>query len=425
MLAGRAGAVNARGRATLAAVDWLDNAWLGVTVRQGIGIGGLVVVSAMAWFAALLLLRLYLRARFGEGGREFWARERSRLSRSLLALAAALTVILGFPTLGFQDSVVNAVERVATLFAAGALVLLGFRLADIATDAFERRAALTESRIDDQLAPLLRTALKGGVALIGALFVLGNLGVNVTSLIAGLGLGGLAVALAAQDSIRNLLGGVTIFADRPFQVGDWVVMNDIEGTVEHVGFRSSRVRTFYNSVVTVPNARIVDTHVDNMGMREWRRYSTTLGLAYHTAPDQVQAFVEGVRALIRANPAMRHDYYIVEFHGYGPSSLDILVYCFIDAPDWNAELRTRHVLNLDIMRLAEQLGVEFAFPTQTLHLASAPGQPAAPPDAPSRERLAGTVDDFGPDGAAGQRVDAPITGGYDNGDFDDFADLRD
>lgn len=395
-------------------MDWLDNAWLGVTVRQAIGIGALALIAAAVWFAALQLLRLYLRARFGGGGREFWRRERSRLSRSLLALAAAVVVLLGFPTLGFGDSVENAVGRIATLFGAGALALLGFRMADIATDAFERRAALTESRIDDQLAPLLRTALKGGVALIGALFVLGNLGVNVTSLIAGLGLGGLAVALAAQDSIRNLLGGVTIFADRPFQVGDWVVMNDIEGTVEHVGFRSSRVRTFYNSVVTVPNARIVDTHVDNMGLRRWRRYKTTLGLAYHTSPDQLQAFTEGVRALIRANPNMRTDYYIVEFNDYGPSSLDILVYCFINAPDWNAELRTRHVLNLDIMRLARELGVEFAFPTQTLHVASTPDRPAAAPDAPPRERLRQTVEAFGPSGSAGQRGDAPLTAGYDN-----------
>ena len=112
--------------------------------------------------------------------------------------------------------------------------------------------------------------------LIGGLFVLGNLGVNVTSLVAGLGLGGLAIALAAQDTIRNLLGRHDLRGSA-FQVGDWVVLNNIEGTVEHVGFRSSRVRTFYNSVVTVPNARIVDTHVDNMGLRRWRRYKTTLG----------------------------------------------------------------------------------------------------------------------------------------------------
>jgi MscS family membrane protein len=222
------------------------------------------------------------------------------------------------------------------------------------------------------------------------------------------------VALAAQDTIRNLLGGVTIFADRPFQVGDWVVMNDIEGTVEHVGFRSSRVRTFYNSVVTVPNARIVDTHVDNMGLRQWRRYKTTLGLAYHTTTDQVQAFVEGVRALIRANPGMRKDYYIVEFHGFGPSSLDVLVYCFINAPDWNAELRTRHVLNLDIMRLAEDLGVEFAFPTQTLHVASTPDQPEAVREAAGRDALGEVVEGYSPNGSSGQRIDTPITAGFDN-----------
>ncbi|MCY4616284.1 MAG: mechanosensitive ion channel, partial [Chloroflexi bacterium] len=141
---------------------------------------------------------------------------------------------------------------------------------------------------------------------------------------------------------------------------------------------------------------------------------TSLGLAYHSTPDQVQAFVEGVRAVIRANPDMRKDYYIVEFTEFGLSSLDILVYCFIDAPDWNAELRTRHVLNLDIMRLAEELGVEFAFPTQTLHVASQPGQPAEVPAAPGREQLGETVEHFAPEGASGQRTDQPITAGYDN-----------
>ena len=192
------------------------------------------------------------------------------------------------------------------------------------------------------------------------------------------------------------------------------MLSDIEGTVEHVGFRSSRVRTFYNSVVTVPNARIVDTHVDNMGLRQWRRYKTTLGLSYDTTPDQVQAFVEGVRALIRANPEMRKDYYIVEFHGFSAVTLDVLVYCFIDAATWNDELRTRHVLNLDIMRLAEELGVEFAFPTQTLHVASLPGQPHEVPVAPGRDRLGEIVEGYSPAGSAGQRVDSPITVGFDN-----------
>ena len=394
--------------------DWFEDTYIGIEVEQFIGIGVMVVVAGVVHLLVSQALRLYVRARLHGDDREFWDQERARLGRATLALIAAITVILGFPTLGFESSVENVVNQVASLFGAGALVVLGFRGVDVLTDVLERRAEQTASRFDDQLVPLVSSALKGVVVLIGAVFVMGNLGVNVTSLLAGLGLGGLAVALAAQDTIRNLLGGVTIFADRPFQVGDWVVMNDIEGTVEHVGFRSSRVRTFYNSVVTVPNARIVDTHVDNMGLRQWRRYKTTLGLGYNSTPDQVQAFVEGVRALIRSNPGMRKDFYIVEFHGFSAVTLDVLVYCFIDAKDWNEELRTRHVLNLDIMRLAQDLGVEFAFPTQTLHVASLPGQPQDVPAAPGRDQLGEIVDGYSPNGSTGQRVDSPITAGFDN-----------
>ena len=396
------------------APDWFKDTYIGIEVEQFIGIGVLVVVASAANVLVTQALKLFVHARAVEEDREFWQMERKRLDRALSALLVAITVVLGFPLLEFGSTVEHVVDQIATLFGAGALVWLGFRGADIFTDVLARRAEETESRLDDQFVPLLNTTLKGLVVVIGILFVLGNLGVNVTSLIAGLGLGGLAIALAAQDTFKNLLGGVTIFADRPFQVGDWVVLGNTEGTVEFVGFRSSRVRTFYNSLVTVPNARIVDSYIDNMGLRQWRRYKTTLGLAYHTTPDQMQAFVEGIRALIRASPGMRKDYYIVEFHGFGASSLDVLVYCFIDAPDWNAELRTRHVLNLDIMRLAEDLGIEFAFPTQTLHVASTPEQPEAARAVAGRVELGEIVEGYSPNGSAGQRVDQPITAGYDN-----------
>ena len=291
---------------------------------------------------------------------------------------------------------------------------VAYRAIDIFMDVLARRATKTESKLDDSLVPLLRTAVRLFVTFVGLLFVLQNLDINVSSLIAGLGLGGLAIALAAQDTVRNLLGGVTIFADKPFEVGDWVVVDGVEGTVEAVGFRSTRVRTFYNSLISVPNGNLMDSGIDNMGQRRWRRYKTTLGVAYHTKPDQLQAFVEGIRAIIQANPGMRQDYYIVEFHGFGATSLDILVYCFIDAEDWNEELRTRHVLNLDIMRLAESLQVEFAFPTQTLHIANMPGQAQQLPDIPDRTDLRNVVNSFGPGGKSGQRVDQPITDGHES-----------
>ena len=393
---------------------WFEDSYLGIEVVQFLGLALLIAIAVLTYAIISQALKLYVRARFHEDDHEFWHEERGRLGRALWALAVAITFLLGFPVLNFPAAVESIVNQIASLLGAGALVLLGFRGVDIFTDVLKRRAELTESRLDDQLVPLTNTTLKVATLVIGMLFILGNLGINITSLIAGLGLGGLAVALAAQDTFRNLLGGVTIFADRPFQVGDWVVVGNIEGTVEYVGFRSARVRTFYNSVVTVPNARMVDTYVDNMGLRQWRRYKTTLGLAYHTTPDQMQAFTEGIRALIRANPSMRKDYYIVEFLDFGATSLEILVYCFITAPDWNAELRTRHVVNLDIMRLAEELGVEFAFPTQTLHVASLPGQPAEIPAARGRDQLGEVVERFSPTGSRGQRTDQPITAGYDN-----------
>ena len=394
---------------------WLHESFIGIEVWQFIGIGVLALIIAALRLAALRLFWLAIRRRVPPERHEYWQRELQRVQLPIMLLGGSLTVLIGFPVLDFDQDVEAVVNTFASLASALAATLLGFRLVDVGTDYWMDIAERTESKLDDQLVPLARTAGKIFVGSIGLIFILQNLDVNITSLIAGLGIGGIAVALAAQDSIRNLLGGATILADKPFQVGDWVVIGDFEGTVEQVGFRSTRIRTFADSLITVPNARITDTEVNNMGRRTWRRYSTTLGIAYHTDPDRIQAFVEGVRAIIRANPKMRHDYYIVEFITFDDSSLNIMVYTFIQASDWNEEMRTRHIFNLDILRLAERLEVEFAFPTQTLHLAETPDQPQHLPAPRERGDLGAVVEDFAPGGQSGQRTDNPITEGHDNG----------
>ena len=393
---------------------WFTDEYLGIEVEQYIGIGVLAVIATVAHFALLRVIALVLRRRYAGDDLTFWEGERSLLNRGIRLLTIGITVLVGFPTLNFDPDVENVVNQATTLVAAMAVILVAYRAIDIVVDVLARRASQTATMLDDSLVPLLRTSMRLFVTVVGILFVLQNLDVNVSSLVAGLGLGGLAIALAAQDTVRNVLGGVTIFADKPFEVGDWVVVDGIEGTVEKVGFRSTRVRTFYNSLVSVPNGNLMSSGIDNMGQRRWRRYKTTLGVGYHTTPDQLQAFVEGIRAIIQASPGMRQDYYIVEFHGFGASSLDVLVYCFIDAADWNEELRTRHVLNLDIMRLAESLQVDFAFPTQTLHIAAMPGQPQQLPRVPDRTQLREVVNSFGPGGESGQRVDQPITAGHES-----------
>ena len=396
-------------------LNWLHEAVIGIEVWQFIGLGVMAIIIVVARFAIVLALNQAIARRTAPERHEFWQHELKRLQRPLLLMLGAITLAIGFPVLDFDPDVEHVVEIFANFASTFAGVLVGFRLVDAAADYWKQIASETDSKLDDQLVPLARTSGKIFVGAIGAVFILQNLDINITSLIAGLGLGGLAVALAAQDTLKNVLGGATILADKPFQVGDWVIVGDIEGTVEQVGFRSTRIRTFADSLITVPNARMTDTAVNNMGQRTWRRYSTTVGIAYHTDPDRIQAFVEGIRAIVRANPDMRHDYYIVELHSFGDSALNIMVYTFIGASTWNEELRTRHIFNLNIIRLANQLQVEFAFPTQTLHLASRTEGAQEIPAPRDRSDLAQTIDDFAPDGQAGQRTDDPITRGYDNG----------
>ena len=137
-----------------------------------------------------------------------------------------------------------------------------------------------------------------------------------------------AGAKAAAQKLANLFGSVMIFIDKPFQIGDTIVLNGMEGTVEEVGFRTSRVRTAYDSQVTVPNGLVVNAMIDNHGRRKYRRYKTLLGLTYDTPPEKVQAFCEGVRAILAAAPATRKDLYRVEFIQFGACALEIEVTCF-------------------------------------------------------------------------------------------------
>jgi len=270
---------------------------------------------------------------------------------------------LGLPTVVFKIYV-EAIMVVAVF----SFTLMAYRLIDVASAIFERRVARTDSRFDDLLVPLIRKSVKVLIVAIGLVTVAGSVGIEVAGLLAGLGLGGLAFALAAQDTVSNLFGSVTVLLDRPFQVGDWVVAGDVEGTVEEMGFRSTRIRTFYNSLITLPNSNLIKASVDNLGARSYRRWSTRLGIAYDTPPETVDAFCEGIRELIEFHPYTRKDYYHVYFNEFGAASLEIMLYVFFVAPDWATELRERHRLAVDILRLAKEMGVEFAFPTQTLYL---------------------------------------------------------
>ena len=254
-----------------------------------------------------------------------------------------------------------------------------YRLVDLLSEYFRRLAEKTETTLDDQLVPLVRKALKTFVVVIGIFYTLYNLNVDIIPLLTGLSIGGLAFALAAQDTIKNFFGSFMIFVDKPFQIGDWITSSDIDGSVEEVGFRSTRVRTFRNSVVYVPNAKLADSTVDNHGLRVYRRFYTKIAITYDTPPALIQIFVDGLEKIVKEHPHTRKDYYNVYLNDMGAHSLDVMFYIFFDVPTWPDELKARHEVILSIIRLAEDLGVRFAFPTQTLHLETMPGRDSLTP----------------------------------------------
>lgn len=297
------------------------------------------------------------------------------LSMILITITLAFLVpVLQLPIL-FAKYIIILLNILTPMFATIGL----YRGVDLLAYYMARAAAKTETTLDDQLVPLVRRALKVFVVLLGVLIVLQNLNFNVTALLAGISIGGLALALAAQDTIKNLFGSIMIFVDRPFQIGDWINFDGKDGTVEEVGFRSTRVRTFANSVISVPNGRIADMTVDNLGLRTYRRFTTSITITYDTPPALITAFVDGLRQIVANHPDTRKDYYHVYVNNLGSHSIDILFYIFFAVPGWPEELKARHEIILQSIELAETLGVRFAFPTQTIHMEDLPGQQSLSP----------------------------------------------
>jgi MscS family membrane protein len=273
-------------------------------------------------------------------------------------------------------------------------VVMGYGLIQILAIYLQENA---KKRIDtwyEQLIPFIRATLQVVVIVFGFFYLLDALNVNVTGLIAGLSIGGLAVALAAQDSIKNLFGSLTIFIDRPFKVGDWITAEHIDGDVEEIGIRSTRIRTFANSILYIPNGKLSDMIIDNLGMRQYRRYRTLLNVRYDTPPAQLKAFIYGLREMVKHHPKTRKDFYGIHFFEYGKSSLDILFYIFFTVPTFEEEWLVKEEINFLILELADQLDVKFAFGTQTLHIESMPDNPPKNTNIILDENLKGKIEEF-------------------------------
>ena len=231
-----------------------------------------------------------------------------------------------------------------------------------------KRAEATENKMDDQLIPFIVEIAKIITYIFALVIVMGNVfEVDITALAAGLGIGGIALAMASKESLENLLGSFTIFFDQPFTVGDTVTVGTVTGTVEKVGFRSTRIRTFDKSLVTVPNKKMIDAELDNLGMRPVRRVKFNIGLTYETAPEQIKAIVTDIQAMINQHPKTNQEGK-VRFQEFGSSSLDILVMYFVDSPKWNDLIDVKEDVNYKIMEIVKKHNSDFAFPSTTVYL---------------------------------------------------------
>ena len=388
---------------------WTRVPVFGVAFWQLFGFLLLLGIGRIAHALVTKILATQIRRVFNRF-RVKWTAELIQTSTAPLGTLAWVGVVtLGLPSLALKLSLASFLLLCCRTVAAVAVVMVVYRAVDLLSAYLAHRAELSETKLDDQLVPLIQRGLKTVTVVMGVIFILQNLDVSVGSLLATVGVGSLAFALAAKDTVSNLFGSITIFLDRPFQIGDWVVTSGVEGTVEDVGFRSTRIRTFYNSLVSIPNGKFTDAVIDNYGLRKFRRTSTTVSLTYDTTPEQMEAFCDGVRAIIAAHPKTRKDMYEIHFAGYGDSGLNVMLYFFFEVGTWSDELRSRHEVYLDIWRLAKELKVEFAFPTRTLHMISQtePADAIARP-LPEVDELHQIVHGFGPGGdhvvPTGQRV---------------------
>jgi len=336
-----------------------------------------VIVHRLFTFLAERVIRkVLIRSGFGDSAKETL----KPIARPTSVFIIVLLLMLFVPVLQLPPSYAQYVIMTLRVLVPLMATVVAYRLVNVLASYFAKLATKTESTLDDQMVPLVRKTLKTFVVLTGTLFILDNLDIPILPLLTGLSIGGLAFALAAQDTLKNFFGSLMIFIDKPFQIGDWVTSGDVDGTVEEVGFRSSRVRTFRNSLIYIPNGILADRTIDNHGLRMYRRFYTTIAVKYDTPPDLMEAFTEGLRKIVLDHPHTVKDKFHIYFNDLGSSSLNIMFYIFFDVPSWGEELAARHEVLIQIMKLAEKLGINFAFPTQTLHMENFPGQPSLSPE---------------------------------------------
>lgn len=271
----------------------------------------------------------------------------------------------GIRQLVFPDSIDTWINTVYHVMIAITVTWLIARLVDaIIREYLVPLAEKTESTMDDQMIPVIQKGLRAVIWILGIIVALNNAGYNVGALLAGLGIGGLAMAMAAKDTVSNIFGGITIFTDKPFKINDRVKLNGFDGTITEIGIRSTRLKTLAGRIVTIPNSKFTDGMVENVSVEPSRKVSLNLGLVYDTPAAKMEEAMELLKDIAKANPALEENT-VIGFNNFGDFALGILFIYYIKSGE--EILGTQTAINLAIMRKFEENGLEMAFPTQTIY----------------------------------------------------------
>jgi MscS family membrane protein len=292
-----------------------------------------------------------------------------------LLFVAGLEVGLLFLTL--PEAVTGIADTLVSILFVLALAYVGYCLVDVVGYWLTTLAAKTESKLDDMLSPVVRKSLRVTIALLAfvqAATILSDK--PITSLLAGLGVGGLALALAAQDTLKNLFGSLMLFVDKPFEMGDRIVVGGYDGPVEEVGLRSTRIRTLDGHLVTIPNGELAHEKIQNISKRPFLKRVANISVTYDTPPEKVERAVEIIQTILDDHEGMSSDRPPrVVFNEFQDAALNILVIYWYSPPDYWDYLAFNQRVNLEILRRFNEEGIEFAFPTQTLFMAGDPNRP--------------------------------------------------
>ncbi len=348
---------------------FLDNsalAWFWCAVILAFGIIFKKVISKVVSWLIYFSFRRYSK---GVGIHKF----HFLLNRPFAIFITLLTLYAAFDKLHFPDewkmvSIEHVGLRLIIYRSFQVMMTLSttwiiLRFIDFISDIYHYRATINEINQKDQLITFVKDGIKIVISIMCLLVILGAIfHINITSLIAGLGIGGLALALAAKETIENLLGSFTIFLDKPFKQGDLIKVGEVTGNIERIGFRSTRIRTLEKSFVTIPNKKLVDTGVDNLSLRNARRANFNLALTYDTSVDQLRGIVNALQTFLDTNPSTNNGEARIRFYEFGPNSINIMVLYFVNTMEYDVYLQVREEINYKIMEIVKNHHAEFAYP---------------------------------------------------------------